>query len=192
MGEMSFYFGTGWQHIMSWDALDHLLFILALVAIYLVPQWKQILVLITAFTIGHSLTLALSVYDLIRFSEKWVEFLIPCTIIVTASFNFLVKLGQARSLRMNYFLALFFGLIHGMGFANTIRFMLTDSQSIGLPLWSFNLGLELAQLTVVAVILLVSHLLINVFKLNRTWWIWTLSATAILISLQMIAARWPF
>ena len=107
----SFYFGWGWHHIMSWEALDHLLFITALAAIYLLKDWKQVLVLVTAFTIGHSLTLALSVLDIIRFPSNWVEFLIPCTIVVTAISNLFQKKFTPKSIRINYFLALFFGLI---------------------------------------------------------------------------------
>ena len=91
MSDFALYFNTGWHHILSWDSLDHLLFIVALAAIYLAENWKQVLVLVTAFTIGHSLTLALSVYDLIRIQGKWVEFLIPCTIITTGIFNLQLK-----------------------------------------------------------------------------------------------------
>ena len=80
MEDFNFYLGLGWEHIMSWDALDHLLFIAVLTAIYLFKDWKQLLILVTAFTIGHSLTLALSVLDIIRVNSDWVEFLIPCTI----------------------------------------------------------------------------------------------------------------
>ena len=91
MQNLGFYFDLGWHHIMARDALDHLLFVLALSAIYLIGNWKQVLILITAFTIGHSVTLALSVYDVIRVNSNWVEFLIPCTIVVTALFNLLQK-----------------------------------------------------------------------------------------------------
>ena len=191
MTDVAFYFETGWHHIISWNALDHILFIISLSAIYLVKNWKQVLVLVTAFTIGHSLTLTLSVYDIIRFNEKWVEFLIPCTIIATALFNFFVKEYQPRSLRINYFLALFFGLIHGMGFANTIRFMLAKDQQIALPLISFNVGLEAGQMVVVSFILFVSYVLVNKLKLNRKWWVWALSAMAMLVALNMIVERWP-
>ena len=191
MSDVAFYFETGWHHIISWNALDHILFIIALAAIYLAQNWKQVLVLVTAFTIGHSLTLALSVYDVIRFNEKWVEFLIPCTIIATAIFNFFVKGYQPQSLRINYFLALFFGLIHGMGFANTIRFMLAAKQQIAIPLLSFNIGLEAGQIVVVSVVLLISYLLVNKLKLNRKWWVWALSAMAILVALNMVVDRWP-
>ena len=191
MNDVAFYFETGWHHIISWSALDHILFIIALSAIYLAQNWKQVLVLVTAFTIGHSLTLALSVYDIIRINEKWVEFLIPCTIVATGVFNFMVKDFKHRSLRINYFLALFFGLIHGMGFANTIRFMLAKDQHIALPLVSFNIGLEAGQIVVVAFILSISFLLVNKLKLNRKWWVWALSGIAMLIALNMMVDRWP-
>jgi len=191
MNDVAFYFETGWHHIISWNALDHILFIIALSAIYLSQNWKQVLVLVTAFTIGHSLTLALSVYDIIRINEKWVELLIACTIVATGVFNFMVKNFKPRSLRINYFLALFFGLIHGMGFANTIRFMLAKDQHIALPLVSFNIGLEAGQIVVVAFILSISFLLVNKLKLNRKWWVWALSGIAILIALNMVIDRWP-
>ena len=191
MTNFVFYFTTGWHHIISWSALDHILFIVALAAIYLIGNWKQVLILVTAFTIGHSLTLALSVYDIIRIDGKWVEFLIPCTIIATALFNILAKGFKPKSLRINYFLALFFGLIHGMGFANTIRFMLAKDQNIALPLLSFNIGLEAGQVIVVAFILLISYLLVDKARLKRTWWVWALSTFSILIAINMLIDRWP-
>ena len=106
-------------------ALDHILFVVALASVYLVKNWRQILVLVTAFTIGHSLTLALSVYDVIRFNQKRVEFLMPCTILITAVYNFTIAKVDRNKLHWNYLLVLFFGLIHDMGFANSIRFMLS-------------------------------------------------------------------
>jgi len=191
MGDFTFYLDTGWHHIISWNALDHILFIIALSAIYLAQDWKQVLVLITAFTIGHSLTLALSINNVIRFNEKWVEFLIPCTIFATALFNFFIKGYQPKSLRINYFLALFFGLIHGMGFANSIRFMLAKNQAIGWPLLGFNIGLEAGQIAVVTIILLISYVLVNKLNIPRKWWVWSLSITAIIISAKMLIERWP-
>ena len=191
MQDLGFYFEIGWQHIIAWDALDHLLFVLALSAIYLIGNWKQVLFLITAFTIGHSFTLALSVYDIVRVDDKWVEFLIPCTIIVTAVLNLLEKKYEPRSLRLNYFLALFFGLIHGLGFANAIRFMLAKNQSIGWSLFSFNIGLEAGQIVVVAAILIVSFLLVNKAGLKRKWWVWALSIVALSIGFKMAWDRFP-
>lgn len=192
MNDFTFYFGLGWKHIISWDAIDHLLFVIALAAIYLIGNWKKVLVLVTAFTIGHSLTLALSVYDLVRINCEWVEFLIPITIIVTALFNLFQKDYSFASNRLNYFLALFFGLIHGLGFANTIRFMLAKDQSIAIPLFGFNIGLEAGQLVVVIIILLTNFLLISKLKLNQKWWVWSLSVFTLLIAVSMIVDRWPF
>lgn len=191
MEDLGFYFKMGWHHIIDWNALDHLLFVLALTAIYLVGNWKQVLVLVTAFTIGHSLTLALAVYDLIRVSDKWVEFLIPCTIVTTAFFNFFQTRFEPRTLRLNYFLALFFGLIHGLGFANSIRFILASDQNIGWGLFGFNIGLEAGQIVVVTGILLVAWLVVDKIRLKRNLWVWVLSATAFCIALKMAIERWP-
>ena len=191
MQDLGFYFEIGWQHIIAWDALDHLLFVLALSALYLIGNWKQVLILITAFTIGHSLTLVLSVYNMVRVDGKWVEFLIPCTIIVTAVLNLFEKKYEPRSLRLNYFLALFFGLIHGLGFANAIRFMLAKDQGIGWSLFGFNMGLEAGQVAVVTAILILSFLLVNKAGLKRKWWVWILSLVSLSIAFKMAWERLP-
>ncbi|HEY6063483.1 MAG TPA: HupE/UreJ family protein [Chitinophagaceae bacterium] len=189
MGEFRFYFGLGWEHIMNWEALDHLLFITALATIYLLKDWKQVLILVTAFTIGHSLTLALSVLDIIRFPSNWVEFLIPCTIVITAISNLFQKKFTSRSIRINYFLALFFGLIHGMGFANAIRFMLAKDQSLGWGLFGFNVGLEAGQIVVVTIVLLLSWAILTLLKINRREWVIFLSAGIFSLALKMVLER---
>ena len=191
MQDFGFYFGLGWEHIISKDALDHQLFIVVLAALYLLKDWKKVLILVTAFTIGHSLTLALSVFDVIRFNTKWVEFLIPLTIVITALSNLLQKKFTTVSVRINYVLALLFGLIHGMGFANSIRFMMADDQNIGWSLLGFNVGLEAGQVVVVVALLLLSHLMVNVLKINRRDWIIFLSAGAFALSLKMVLERFP-
>jgi hypothetical protein len=192
MSDFAFYFEMGWQHIISADALDHQLFILALACVYSIKDIKQVLILVTAFTIGHSLTLALSVLDIIRFSGKWVEFLIPCTIFITA-LNNVLQIGSAgKSARINYYLALCFGLIHGMGFANAVRIMLAKDQTIALGLFGFNVGLEAGQIFVVAIILILGILFLNVFKIKRRDWIFFLSAGVFALSLKMALERLPF
>jgi hypothetical protein len=191
MGDFGFYFRLGWEHIISKDALDHQLFIIALAAIYLLQDWKRVLILVTAFTIGHSLTLALSVYDVFRFNTEWVEFLIPCTIVITAVSNLFQKKFTPKTIRINYFLALFFGLIHGMGFANTIRFIMAEDQSIGWGLFGFNVGLEVGQVVVVIIILLLSFLFVNKLKVSRREWMIFLSAAAFSISLKIALERIP-
>jgi len=192
MQDFGFYFEIGWEHIISKNALDHQLFIAAIAAIYLLKDWKQVLILVTAFTIGHSVTLALSVFDVIRFSSSWVEFLIPCTIIITAGSNLFQKKFTPKSIRINYFLALAFGLIHGMGFANSIRFMLASDQSVGWGLFGFNVGLEVGQIVVVVVLLLLAYLIINIFRVNRREWVIFLSAAVFSLALKMALERLPF
>ncbi|MDZ4796053.1 MAG: HupE/UreJ family protein [Bacteroidota bacterium] len=191
MQDFGFYFGLGWEHIISTAALDHQLFIAALAAIYLLKDWKQVLILVTAFTIGHSLTLALSVLDIIRFNNKWVEFLIPLTIVITAISNLFQKKFTARSTRINYVLALLFGLIHGMGFANSIRFMMADDQNLGWSLFGFNVGLEAGQVVVVLAVLLLAHLIVNLFRVNRGDWVIFLSAGVFALALKMVLERFP-
>ena len=191
MQDLGFYFGLGWQHIISKDALDHQLFIAALVAIYLLKDWKQVLILVTAFTIGHSLTLALSVFDVIRFNTKWVEFLIPLTIVITALSNLFQKKFTPKSIRINYFLALSFGLIHGMGFANSIRFILADDQNLGWSLLGFNVGLEVGQIAVVTCLLLVAYFFVTILKVNRREWVIFVSAAVFALALKMALERIP-
>lgn len=186
-----FYFKLGWSHIVSLDALDHQLFILALVAVYTTKQLKQILILVTAFTIGHSVTLALSVFDIIRFDSKWVEFLIPCTIFITALFNLFRKDGMQKKIELNYYLALLFGLIHGMGFANSVRMMLARDQYIGWSLFGFNLGLEVGQVAFVVLVLAVSAIAFNLLKVKRRDWVIFVSSAVFALALQMALQRIP-
>lgn len=191
MSDFGFYFSLGWEHIISWNALDHQLFILSLAAIYLLQDWRKVLVLVTAFTIGHSLTLALTVYNVIHFPSNWIEFLIPCTIIVTAISNLFQKNFSQRAIRINYFLALFFGLIHGMGFANKLRYILAEDQSIGWSLFGFNAGLEVGQIAVVVIILIISFLMVQLLRVDRTKWVIFASLAAFVVATQMAVHRWP-
>jgi hypothetical protein len=191
MSDFAFYFKLGWQHIISADALDHQLFILALACVYTLKDIRRVLILVTAFTIGHSLTLALSVTDVIRFPSKWVEFLIPCTIFITALNNLFQINSAAKSARVNYYLALGFGLIHGMGFANAIRIMLAKDQTLGWGLFGFNIGLEAGQIFVVAIILILGLLFLNVISVKRRDWVFFLSSGVFALSLKMAFERWP-
>ena len=191
MNDFTFYFGLGWEHIVSREAADHILFIIALAATYQLNDWKKLLILITAFTAGHSLTLALSVYDVVRVKNNWVEFLIPVTIMATATFNVLQKKINPSSLRLDYFLALFFGLIHGLGFANTIRFMLAKNETIGVPLLGFNLGIEFGKLLIVTLMLLCSYVFINKAGVKQQWWIRIFSAVTFSVACYMAATRFP-
>lgn len=192
MQDFLFYLNLGWEHIISLDALDHQLFVLALIAVYSFSDWKKILVLVTAFTIGHSVTLALSILDIVRVSSDWVEFLIPLTIVITAFGNIVMKNKKQSQNKIAYYLALFFGLIHGMGFANTARVMISKSQSIAVPLLGFNIGLELGQIVIVFAILILLFILLNIFKVNKKDWILFVSSGVFALSLKMTLERIRF
>ena len=192
MTDFLFYLQLGWEHIISSDALDHQLFILALVAIFSFKDLKKVLILVTAFTIGHSVTLALSAFDIIRFPSNWIEFLIPCTIVFTALDNLIFSKNVEKLIKLNYFLALFFGLIHGMGFANSVRMMLAKEQSIVIPLLGFNVGLEIGQIAVVIIILSIFYILSTFLKLKKKHWVMLVSAPILVVSLKMAIERIPF
>lgn len=189
MNDFTFYFKMGWSHIISKDALDHLLFIAALSAPFTIRQWRPILLLVTSFTIGHSITLVLSSTDVIRFDTSWTEFLIPVTIVIAGLIAY-----QASPKQNNYsyraLLAVFFGLIHGMGFAGSIRFMLASSQKIAVPLLGFNLGLEAGQVLVLMVILLMAAGLLKM-GIRASYFTKGIAFLAIIAGLAMCISRYP-
>ena len=191
MQDFSMYFGLGWDHIISRDALDHILFILALAVIYRFEDWRRVVILVTAFTIGHFLTLILSVTDVIRANSEWVEFLIPLTIVITALFNLLKPSLQSVTNAFPYILALSFGLIHGLGYANAIRFLLVEEQSLGWSLFAFNLGLEIGQIVVVLAALIIGELVLRYTPLQRRYWVVIVSSIVILVAMNMVIDRIP-
>lgn len=179
------YLELGFTHILDLEAYDHMLFLLALVAFYVLKDWKKVVILATAFTIGHSITLALAVFDQLSLSSKMVEPLIPITIIITAVYNICGKQGKEET-AVIYYLALFFGFIHGMGFSTLLKSSLMPGESIGLQLLAFNIGLELGQLLFVLLLLLINTLMINMLKIKEKLWANVLSGLAILVSLKLI------
>ena len=181
----------GWEHIISLDALDHQLFLLVLMAVYNYQDLKKILILITAFTLGHSATLVLSSLEIVQIPSKWIEFLIPVTIFLTALDNILFSKKQNRLIRTNYFLALFFGLIHGLGFANTVKIMLAEEQNILFPLLGFNIGVEIGQIFLAAIFLLIFYLFTKIFKVSKRDWILFISSGVFALALKMALERIP-
>jgi hypothetical protein len=193
MLDFKLYFDIGLGHILTWEAMDHILFVAALCLRYLMKDWRKVVILVTAFTIGHSITLALSAIGLVHFATRWIEFLIPLTIVATAINNLVQRPGQVEHpsrLPVIYFFALFFGLIHGLAFANSLL-SLVGKEGIVVPLLAFNLGIEAAQLLVVAIILLISFIFVQLMKVRRVWWIRGISALVLLASLKMAFERWP-
>jgi hypothetical protein len=183
------YLKLGFEHIADLKAYDHILFLVALCAVYRYSEWKRILVLVTAFTIGHSLTLALSTLDILRIDEKLIEILIPATILVTALKNLLRRQKKESLWNISYVLPLAFGLIHGMGFSTFFKSLLGHEANITLPLFAFNLGVEFGQLCIVAAFMLMNFLFIKIFKIKMPYWTIVISILAAILSLIMIYQR---
>lgn len=191
MQDFPLYFQLGWQHILDWQGYDHILFVLALCGIYTIADWKKVLVLVTAFTIGHSITLALSVFKLISINTSLIEFLIPVTILVTALSNIISKRQKPKGQKFKYAMALFFGLIHGLGFSNYLKSLLGKSSSITAELFAFNIGLEFGQVLIVTAIMAISFVLIWILKIKRWDYNFFLSSAIFGISFVMAAERLP-
>ena len=191
MHPIRFYLQLGFEHISNLAGYDHILFLIALCAVYRVKQWKNILILVTAFTIGHSVTLALASLDIVTIRSAYIKFLIPTTILVTALYNVLKKdaIGMDRKVKMgkNYIMALFFGFIHGMDFSNYFKALLMDTSSIFTPLLGFNVGIELGQLLVVFFIIAVSYIFLDLIKVkHRDWTVFISGAAAGLAIMSML------
>ena len=188
MNSLSFYIKLGFEHISDFAGYDHMLFLVALCAIYRIQEWKSILILVTAFTIGHSVTLVLSSLDILIIQSNIIEFLIPITIFLTALNNVIGSNSKEKRSKMNknYVMALFFGFIHGMGFSNYFKALLMDSSSITLPLLGFNIGIELGQIIVVFFIVSVAYLFLNKLKVRHRDWNVFVSGAAAGISLVFI------
>lgn len=187
MDQFMVYLRLGFEHIADFAGYDHMLFVITLCAFYSWRSWKKILVLITAFTIGHSITLALSAFNVISIPQQLVETAIPVTIFLTAIHNVLTKPDQSTkvTLHSNYFLALFFGFIHGMGFSNFFR-ALTGGQSIVSELFAFNVGLEIGQIMIVSVFFTLYFLFDKFFNIKHRDWNLFISGAGAGVSLIMI------
>jgi hypothetical protein len=209
MNDFKLYFGLGTEHILTWEALDHILFVAALCLRYGWADWKKVALLVTAFTIGHSVTLALSALNYVSVNTGWIEFLIPLTIAITALNNIAQRKKQPdRKLPLIYFFALFFGLIHGLAYASAFLDM-EGKDGLVAHLFYFNLGIELAQLLVVAAVLFLSFLVLEfprillrgktagtgqanpLFKISKSGWIRVASLLILAVSLNMAFQRFP-
>jgi hypothetical protein len=192
MQDFLLFFELGWKHITDLQGYDHILFVIVLCSGYLSSDWKKLLVLITAFTLGHSLTLTLSVFQLIKIPSALIEFLIPITICLSALVNITKKDQARKNVWLNYFLAMFFGLIHGLGFSNYLKSLLGHTENIVGPLFAFNIGLEFGQLLIVLLVFVFNYILVRLFRTNFLKWNLFLSililAIAVLMAIQRFSA----
>jgi len=188
MSEFSLYLQIGIDHILDVKGYDHILFVVALCTIYTIGDWKKLLIMVTAFTLGHSVTLALATFQLVRFNSDIIEFLIPVTIFVTAFFNILRGSRQFSYGRFdqNYLFALFFGLVHGLGFSNYLIRLLGKDTSILTQLFAFNIGLEIGQIIIVAFFMVSSFIFVDLFNTNQRDWRLVISSAIAGIALTIM------
>lgn len=189
--DFNMWFLEGSHHILTLDALDHILYILALCLAYQLNDWKKMLLLITAFTIGHSITLLLVSLQMVNINSKWVEFFIPITIAITALLNIVYQKDMNRPSVILYSLALFFGFIHGMAYgANTIGSLYAGKEAVWLVL-AFNLGVEVAQILVVISFSLLTYCVVNIIQLPRKYWKISLSSIILVYSIFLTIKNLP-
>ena len=191
MSDFLLYLKLGLTHVLDWQAYDHILFLIVLVVAYNFSNWKRIFILVSLFTIGHTVSLLLVNYSVVAISSKWVEFLIPVTILVAAFYNLLTsgKNNRSEKVGLFYVITIFFGLVHGFGFATYYK-MITGGNEI-LPLFEFALGIELAQIIVVTIVLIFSFIFQSVLRFNKKDWVLVVSSIVIGLVIPMLQNNWP-
>ena len=183
------YMKLGWEHILDLNGYDHILFVTVLCALYLLSDWKKVLWLVTAFTLGHSITLALAALQIINVNPDLIEFLIPLTIVATGLYQIalLTKYAQASSgMFVRYSLASVFGLIHGLGFSNYFKAIIGKEESLVQALLAFNIGVELGQVVIVILVLCINTVLVSYFKIPSKNWSIALSTLCTLWAMYLI------
>lgn len=190
MEDFILYFKMGLYHVLDISAYDHILFLIVLAVVFSYHQISKVLWLVTLFTIGHSITLALSAYGVLTLRMDLIEFLIPLTIFITGALN-IVNSNKTSSKKdnTNLVLALFFGLIHGLGFSNYFKMMIGQEEEKLFPLIEFALGIEIAQITIVFGILILGLIFQNFLKVTKRDWVLVCSSIVIGFAIQMMMER---
>lgn len=193
MADFWFYFKIGLDHVLDWRAYDHVLFLIALTVPYAFKDWQRVLLMVSLFTLGHSLALVLSVYNVVRVNAGLVEFLIPVTIFVAALYNVFTAGKGAKKDKLGLLLitALFFGLIHGLGFSNFFKELTAHLDNRMLPLLEFALGIEASQVLIVLIVLIISFIFQTIFRFSRRDWMMVISAVVLGMVIPMLIANYP-
>ena len=190
MDDFILYFKMGLNHVLDFSAYDHILFLIVLAVVFSFNQFKKVLWLVTLFTIGHSITLALSAYGIIKIKIDLIEFLIPLTILITGVVNiFTVSKSSSGKQNINLIFAVFFGLIHGLGFSNYFKMMIGKEEDKLFPLLEFALGIEAAQIIIVLGILIIGTFLQNFLRVTKRDWVLVCSSIVIGFAIQMMLDR---
>ena len=189
MSDFLIYFNIGLKHVLNIYAYDHVLFLLALTVPYDFKSWKRILILVSFFTLGHTLSLFLSVYEIVAIKVNVVEFLIPITILIAGLYNIVVlgKSSKKESLTFVGIITVFFGIIHGLGFSNYFNSILTGKPTDKLlPLFEFAIGIETAQIIIVVAALLLAYMVQTLFKFSKRDWVLIISGFIVGVVIPMI------
>ncbi len=189
MNDFPLWFNIGFHHILDWNGYDHICYITSLAVLFSINQWRKLFILVTAFTSGHSLTLAISTLHFISVPQKIIECLIPVTILITCGYNIYFRDKKLKSITFNYCMALVFGFIHGLGFSYLLRSLLGKDGNILGSLFSFNIGLEAGQLLIVASVLLISLFLESVLKIKKKDYIFFVSSVVFGIAFTLLIER---
>jgi hypothetical protein len=178
----------GINHVLDINAYDHVLFLIVLTIPYVFKDWKRVLLLVSMFTLGHTLSLVMAAYGVVSVNASVVEFLIPITILVVALFNVFTagKGAQREKVGVLFLSTLFFGLIHGLGFAREFQMLLTDSDNKLILLLEFALGIETAQIIIVFLVLFISYIVQTIFRFTKRDWIMVVSAIVVGLVIPMI------
>lgn len=178
----------GINHVLDPNGYDHVLFLMVLAVPYVFKDWKRVLLLVSMFTLGHTLSLVLAAYGVVSVDGKLVEFLIPITILVTAIYNVFTagKKDKVKQIGLLFFTTLFFGLIHGLGFAREFKMFAGQSENKIELLIEFALGIEIAQIIIVFVVLFLGFLCQTIFRFSRRDWVMVISAIVIGLVIPMI------
>jgi len=178
----------GINHVLDLNGYDHLLFLIVLTLPYLFKDWKRVLILVSVFTLGHTLSLVLAAYNVVSVNGKLVEFLIPLTILIVAVFNVFTTGKKAKSEKVGvlFFSTLFFGIVHGLGFAREFKMMVGHSENKLITLLEFAIGIEFAQIIIVFIVLFVGFLMQTVFRFSKRDWIMVVSAIVIGLVIPML------
>lgn len=178
----------GINHVLDINGYDHLLFLIVLTLPYLFKDWKRVLILVSVFTLGHTLSLVLAAYNVVSVNGKLVEFLIPLTILIVAVFNVFTAGKKANNDKggVLFFSTLFFGIVHGLGFAREFKMMVGRSENKLITLLEFALGIECAQIIIVFIVLFIGFLMQTVFRFSKRDWIMVISAVVIGLVLPLL------
>jgi len=186
MADFWFYTNYGVNHVLDVNGYDHVLFLIVLAIPYLFIDWKRVLLLVSVFTIGHTLSLLLAAYNVVSIQADLVEFLIPVTIFIVAMYNVFKAGKKSRKIAVLFISTLFFGLIHGLGFAREFTMLIGKAEQKIIPLLEFALGIEIAQIIVVFLVLFIGFLLQTVFRISKRDWIMVISAIVVGLVIPML------